>query len=95
MTNISGWKGRLLEKISEVDENDWLNFVDTFELHASTALDVHVEYIGSVKGLEDPAFEDISLLDTVKEGIKIYRQGQGWTWGNFGSLKVVPWDANP
>lgn len=69
MTNISGWKGRFLEKICEVDENDWLNFVDTCAQHANTALDVHVDYIGSVKGLEDPAFKDISLLDTVKEGM--------------------------
>jgi len=71
MSGLNSWKTRLMERIHEMDETEWLKFVDQFYDYSKTCLDIQT-FLGSVAGLEDPTMTDIPILPTVSKGIRNY-----------------------
>jgi len=66
MSGLNTWKTRLLERLHEMDETEWLRFVDLFDEYAKTCVDIR-HFLGSVVGLDDPSLKDIPVLEQVTQ----------------------------
>lgn len=67
MSGLNSWKLRLLERLNEMDETEWLRLVDQFDEYARTCVDVQ-KFLGSIVGVDDPSMGDIPVLQTVFKG---------------------------
>ena len=67
ISGLNTWKTRLMERVHEMDESEWLKFVDLFNDYGNTCVDMR-KFLGSVVGLEDPLLKDIPVLETVTKG---------------------------
>lgn len=64
ISGLNTWKTRLMERVHEMDESEWLKFVDLFNDYGTTCVDMR-KFLGSVVGLENPLMKDIPVLETV------------------------------
>ena len=71
MSGLNAWKIRLMERLNEMDEIEWLKFVDQFYDYSKTCLDIQA-FLGSIAGLEDPSMSDIPILETVSKGSRSF-----------------------